>query len=191
MGLGNPGQDYATTRHNAGFILADALTDSWGFPSFKRPWRWRARVSKGVIDDQRIVVAKPQTYMNRSGGALGPLLKDSEFDPTSHLLIVVDDVALPLGSFRLRPSGSAGGHNGLKSIAGRLRSEAYARLRIGVGPRPDDEEGSDFLLSDFEDTERETLDELLPVIIEAVECWIREGIETAMNRFNRRGIQRE
>ena len=191
MGLGNPGRDYATTRHNAGFILADALTDSWGFPSFRRPWRWRARVSKGVIDDQQIVVAKPQTYMNRSGGALGPLLKDSEFDPTSHLLIVVDDVALPLGSFRLRPSGSAGGHNGLKSIAGRLRSEAYARLRIGVGPRPDDEEGSDFVLSDFEDTERETLDELLPVMIEAVECWIREGIETAMNRFNRRGIQRE
>ncbi len=191
MGLGNPGRDYATTRHNAGFILADALTDSWGFPAFRRPWRWRARVSKGVIDDQRIVVAKPQTYMNRSGGALGPLLKDSEFDPTSHLLIVVDDVALPLGSFRLRPSGSAGGHNGLKSIAGRLRSEAYARLRIGVGPRPDDEEGSDFVLSDFEDTERETLDELLPVMIEAVECWIREGIETAMNRFNRRGIQRE
>jgi len=191
VGLGNPGRDYATTRHNAGFILADALTDSWGFPSFKRPWRWRARVSKGVIDDQRIVVAKPQTYMNRSGGALGPLLKDSKFDPTSHLLILVDDVALPLGSFRLRPSGSAGGHNGLKSIAGRLRSEAYARLRIGVGPRPDDEEGSDFVLSDFEDAERETLNELLPVMIEAVECWIREGIETAMNRFNRRGIQRE
>ena len=191
MGLGNPGRDYATTRHNAGFILADALTDSWGFPAFRRPWRWRALVSKGVIDDQRVVVAKPQTYMNRSGGALGPLLKDSEFDPTSHLLIVVDDVALPLGSFRLRPNGSAGGHNGLKSIAGRLRSEAYARLRIGIGPRPEDEEGSDFVLSDFEDTERETLDELLPVMIEAVECWIREGIETAMNRFNRRGIQRE
>ncbi len=191
MGLGNPGPDYVATRHNAGFMLADALTDSWGFPAFRRPWRWRARVSKGVIDDQQVVVAKPQTYMNRSGGALGPLLKDSEFDPTSHLLIVVDDVALPLGSFRLRAHGSAGGHNGLKSIAGRLRSEEYARLRIGVGPRPDDEEGSDFVLSDFDDTERETLDELLPIMIEAVECWIREGIETAMNRFNRRGIQRE
>ncbi len=191
MGLGNPGPDYVATRHNAGFMLADALTDSWGFPAFRRPWRWRARVSKGVIDDQQVVVAKPQTYMNRSGGALGPLLKDSEFDPTSHLLIVVDDVALPLGSFRLRAHGSAGGHNGLKSIAGRLRSEEYARLRIGVGPRPDDEEGSDFVLSDFDDTERETLDELLPIMIEAVECWIREGIETAMNRFNRRGTQRE
>ncbi len=191
MGLGNPGPDYVATRHNAGFMLADALTDSWGFPAFRRPWRWRARVSKGVIDDQRVVVAKPQTYMNRSGGALGPLLKDSEFDPTSHLLIVVDDVALPLGSFRLRAHGSAGGHNGLKSIAGRLRSEEYARLRIGVGPRPDDEEGSDFVLSAFDDTERETLDELLPIMIGAVECWIREGIETAMNRFNRRGTQRE
>ncbi len=191
MGLGNPGPDYATTRHNAGFMLADALTDSWGFPSFRRPWRWRARVSKGVIDDQQIVVAKPQTYMNRSGGALGPLLKDPAFDPTTDLLIVVDDVALPHGSFRLRARGSAGGHNGLKSIAGRLQSEEYARLRIGVGPRPDDEEGTDFVLSEFEPSERAAMDELLPVMIEAVECWIREGIETAMNRFNRRGTQRE
>ena len=191
MGLGNPGRDYATTRHNAGFRLADALTDSWGFPSFRRPWRWRARVSKGLIDDQQIVVAKPQTYMNRSGGALGPLLKDPAFDPTTDLLIVVDDVALPHGSFRLRARGSAGGHNGLKSIAGRLQSEEYARLRIGVGPRPDDEEGTDFVLSEFEPSERAAMDELLPVMIEAVECWIREGIETAMNRFNRRGTQRE
>ncbi len=191
MGLGNPGREYAITRHNAGFLLADAIAESWGFRPFKRPWRWRARVARGVVGDHQIVVVKPQTYMNRSGAALGPLLKDPAFDPHTDLLVVVDEIALPLGTFRIRPRGSSGGHNGLKSIAGRLQSEDYARLRIGIGPRPEDEEGVDFLLSDFEDAERRTVDELLPVMTEAVECWIREGVETAMNRYNRRGTQPE
>jgi PTH1 family peptidyl-tRNA hydrolase len=92
-----------------------------------------------------------------------------------------------LGTFRIRPRGSSGGHNGLRSIAGRLQSEDYARLRIGIGPRPEDEEGVDFLLSAFEDDERRTVDDLMSAMTEAVECWIREGVETAMNRYNRRG----
>ena len=181
MGLGNPGPEYATTRHNAGFMLADAIAEAWAFPRFRRPWRWRARV----------VIVKPQTYMNRSGAALGPLLKNPDFDPATDLLVLVDEVALPLGTFRLRARGSAGGHNGLKSIAGRLASEDYCRLRIGIGPRPEEEGGSDFVLSDFDDTELSTLDGLLPVMAEAVNCWIHEGIETTMNRFNRRGTQSE
>ncbi len=129
--------------------------------------------------------------MNRSGTALGPLLNDAAFDPSTDLLVLVDEVALPVGSFRLRARGSAGGHNGLKSIAGRLQSEDYARLRIGVGPRPEDEDQSDFVLSDFEETERKVIDDLLPMMSEAVECWVRDGIETAMNRFNRKGTPSE
>jgi PTH1 family peptidyl-tRNA hydrolase len=187
VGLGNPGPEYAATRHNAGFMLADALAASWAFPPFKRPWRWRARVSRGVVGNHQITVVKPQTYMNRSGAALGPLLKDPGFDAATDLLVVVDEIALPLGTYRIRPRGSSGGHNGLKSIAGRLQSEDYARLRIGIGPRPEDEEGVDFLLSDFADDERRTVDELIPVMTEAVECWIRDGVEAAMNRYNRRG----
>ena len=191
MGLGNPGPQYATTRHNAGFLLADAVAEAWGFPRFKRPWRWRARVTRGPVDEETIVVVKPQTYMNRSGAALGPLLKDPDFDPASHLLVLVDEVALPLGTFRLRPRGSSGGHNGLKSIAGRLMSEDYARLRIGIGPRPDEEDQSDYVLGAFEPDQHDAIEELLPSMTEAVECWVREGIETAMNRFNRRGTQSE
>lgn len=146
---------------------------------------------RNVVGDRKVVIVKPQTYMNRSGAALGPLLKSPDFDPATDLLVLVDEVALPLGTFRLRARGSAGGHNGLKSIAGRLASEDYCRLRIGIGPRPEEEDGTDFVLSDFDDPELSILDGLLPVMTEAVNCWIREGIETAMNRFNRRGTQSE
>ena len=118
-----------------------------------------------------------------------PLLKDPAFDPSTDLLVLVDEVALPLGTFRIRPRGSAGGHNGLRSIAGRLMSEDYARLRIGIGPRPDDIDQTDFVLGRFESAEHDTLMEMLPTVAQAVECWVREDLETAMNRYNRRGAQ--
>ena len=172
-------------------MLADFIAEAWAFPKFKRPWRWRARVTKGVLGTEQVVVVKPQTYMNRSGSALEPLLRDSAFDPTRDLLAVVDEVALPLGTFRLRRGGSSGGHNGLKSIAGRLGSEDYCRLRIGVGPRPETEDATDYVLGEFEPPERETISALLPTLASAVECWIHEGIDAAMNRFNRRGNQSE
>ena len=189
MGLGNPGPGYAVTRHNAGFMAADVLARAWSLPAFKRPLLWRARVSRGAVGTDQVVVVKPQTYMNRSGRALGPLLKDPAFDPSTDLLVLVDEVALPLGTFRIRPRGSAGGHNGLRSIAGRLMSEDYARLRIGIGPRPDDIDQTDFVLGRFESAEHDTLMELLPTVTQAVECWVREDLETAMNRYNRRGAQ--
>jgi peptidyl-tRNA hydrolase, PTH1 family len=187
--LGNPGRDYETTRHNAGFILADALASRWQFPPFRRPWRWRARVSTGSLGDQQVILVKPQTYMNRSGAALGPLLDQDGFEPSRDLLILVDEIALALGTFRIRRGGSDNGHNGLKSVAGRLASEEYPRLRIGVGPRPPDERQADYLLSPFTDEQMAVVESLLPSMMEAVECWAREGIETAMNRFNRRGTQ--
>lgn len=189
MGLGNPGPGYEYTRHNAGFALADALAAQWALPPFKRPWRWRARVTQGSVAGDEVVIVKPQTYMNRSGGALDHLLADARFEPARDLLVLVDEVALPLGSMRIRPRGSAGGHNGLKSIAGRLGSEEYARLRIGIGPKPPDEDQADFVLSSFEPDELDHLRALMPTLIDAVECWMREGVETAMNRFNRRGSQ--
>ena len=172
-------------------MLADAVAKAWALPEFKRPWLWRARVTRGVVGGEQVVVIKPQTYMNRSGTALGPLFKDPKFDPTRDLLILVDEVALPLGSFRIRPRGSAGGHNGLRSIAGRLMSEDYARLRIGIGPRPDDEDSTDFVLGEFDPVESETMTALLPRLTEAIECWVHNGVETAMNRFNRRGAKSE
>ncbi len=131
---------------------------------------------------------QPQTYMNRSGTALGPLFNEPGFEVSTDMLVLVDDYALEIGTFRLRSRGSAGGHNGLLSIEDALGSQEYSRLRIGIGPVPDDSvDPADFVLSPFEQDEVETLAAVLPTLTEAVECWIGEGIETAMNQFNRKG----
>ena len=128
--------------------------------------------------------------MNLSGKALGPLRSLSDFDMSHDMLVVVDDYALPIGTFRIRARGSAGGHNGLRSIEEALNTQEYARLRIGVGPLPDDGcDPADFVLEGMTIEERETLAHLLPTIAEAVECWIHDGIEPAMNRFNRKDVQ--
>jgi PTH1 family peptidyl-tRNA hydrolase len=124
--------------------------------------------------------------MNRSGAAIAPLRDLPDFDPSKHLLVLVDDVALPVGRFRLRGAGSAGGHNGLKSVEGVLQRQDYARLRIGVGPAaPGLDDLADFVLDQFTPEERDTITDLLDPMSEAVECWLESGIEQAMNRFNR------
>jgi PTH1 family peptidyl-tRNA hydrolase len=123
--------------------------------------------------------------MNRSGAALASLRSLPGFDPSQHLLILVDEVALPIGRFRLRGAGSAGGHNGLKSIEGALQRQDYARLRIGVGPAPVGDDLSDFVLGPFTVDENKILQDLLDTMSEAVECWLADGVEVAMNRFNR------
>ena len=184
MGLGNPGPEYEDTRHNAGFRLADRLVARWKLPPFRRADR--ARQTQGSWQSHPVTLLKPQTYMNRSGAALAPLRSLPSFEPSQHLLILVDEVALPIGRFRLRGAGSAGGHNGLKSVEGALQRQDYARLRIGVGPPPPGEEGlSDFVLGRFSGEEREIIEGLLDQMCEAVECWLTDGVEVTMNRFNR------
>ncbi len=183
MGLGNPGPEYEDTRHNAGFRLADRLVARWKLPPFRRADR--ARQTQGSWQSHPVTVLKPQTYMNRSGAALAPFRSLPGFDPSQHLLILVDEVALPIGRFRLRGAGSAGGHNGLKSVEGALQRQDYARLRIGVGPQPAGDDLSDFVLGPFTAEEREILEGLLEPMSEAVESWLENGIEVAMNRFNR------
>jgi PTH1 family peptidyl-tRNA hydrolase len=183
VGLGNPGPEYDETRHNAGFLLADRLVARWRIGPFRRADR--AREARGIWDGRPVRVLKPQTYMNRSGAALAPFRALPEFDPSRDLLILVDDVALPLGRFRLRGAGSAGGHNGLKSVEGVLQRQDYARLRIGVGPAPPGlEDLAEFVLAPFAEQERRELAALLDPMAEAVECWLAEGIERAMSRFN-------
>jgi len=185
VGLGNPGPEYLETRHNAGFRLADHLVARWRLGPLRRGDR--ARTAEGSWQGHALRVLEPQTYMNRSGAALAPLLALPDFDPSRDLLILVDDVALPLGRFRLRGAGSAGGHNGLKSVEGVLRRQDYARLRIGVGPVPPGLDWlTDFVLDSFSPEDREILDSLLDPMAEAVETWLDQGIEQAMARHNRR-----
>ena len=173
VGLGNPGPEYAATRHNAGFWLADALVARWGFPPFRRGER--ARITEGEVGGVPVRVLKPTTYMNSSGAALASLRADPAFNPVSDLLIVVDDFQIPTGTFRLRTEGSSGGHNGLKSIEASLQSQAYARLRIGVGPLPEGvSDWSEYVLGPFDPEQREQLDQLMPQLVDAVEKWVRE-----------------
>jgi len=144
-------------------------------------------VAEGSRNGVPVRILKPQTYMNRSGAVLAPLRAIETFDAASDLLVLVDDVDFDVGRFKLRGAGSAGGHNGLKSVEGTLRRQDYARLRIGVGPRPmqQEEDLADFVLDRFTPEERATLEALLDPMAEAVEYWLEEGIERAMNRFNR------
>lgn len=147
----------------------------WRLPPFRRGER--ARVTDGVVHDQPVRILKPTTYMNRSGAALASLRADPAFDATRDLLVLVDEFALPAGTFRLRSSGSAGGHNGLKSIEGALMSQDYARLRIGVGPLPDGTgDWSEYVLAPFDPDQLERLEALRPQLEEAVERWVREGL---------------
>jgi len=153
-------------------LLADALAAHWSLPPFRRAER--ARATDGEVAGVPVRVLKPTTYMNRSGAALASLRADPTFTPARDLLILVDDFQIPLGTFRLRPDGSAGGHNGLKSIEGALQAQQYARLRIGVGPLPEGiGDWADYVLNPFEPEELEQVQSQMPQMIESVEKWLK------------------
>ena len=183
LGLGNPGPEYDATRHNVGWWVLDRLAYDWGLDVFRRDGR--TLVTEGRVGDTEVRLVKPTTYMNRSGLAMGPLAAIEGFDPTVDLLVVVDDAALEVGRVRFRPDGSAGGHNGLKSVSGALQSNAFARLRIGVGTKPEGVDLSDWVLAPMPEEDEDVVVGLLPELTQAVEAWIGEGIEAAMSRFNR------
>jgi peptidyl-tRNA hydrolase, PTH1 family len=151
--------------------LADAVAARWNLPPFRRAER--ARATEGVVAGIPVRVLKPTTYMNRSGAALASLRADPAFQPARDLLILVDDFQIPVGTFRLRTDGSAGGHNGLKSIEGALQSQQYARLRIGVGPLPEGiSDWADYVLAPFEAEQVEQIESLIPKMIDDVEKWV-------------------
>lgn len=179
VGLGNPGPDYLFTRHNVGFLVLDAWMDEE-----ERPFQdERSRFSQFVQLPTGERLVKPMTYMNESGKAVAAWLDWLKLT-VSDLLVVVDDTALPLGQIRLRSDGSAGGHNGLKSIESRLGTDRYARLRCGVGAVPEGWALERWVLSRFRPEEEEALGRMIRTARMAIECCQREGIAVAMNRFN-------
>jgi peptidyl-tRNA hydrolase, PTH1 family len=180
VGLGNPGDRYAKTRHNIGWMVLDRLADVAGW-SGKGRTRDAAAVASGRVNGLDLTLAKPLTFMNDSGTAVRKLLA-REHVPLNDMLIVVDDFALPFGKLRFREGGGPGGHNGLRSIIDELASEKFSRLRVGIG-----EPGAgaiDHVLSTFGPDERQRLDELLDAAAQAVEDWARNGTNKAANRFN-------
>ena len=180
LGLGNPGAEYRKTRHNLGFLVVEELARRWEARLDRLECNARLGVAGGVL------LAQPQTYMNRSGHAARCLVERHGFSPPQ-LLVVIDDVALPLGKLRLRANGSPGGHRGLESILENLQSDEVARLRLGVrvgeGPAGG-EELVDYVLSPFRAEERETVEEMVRRGADACECWRSDGVERAMSRFN-------
>lgn len=188
VGLGNPGREYAATRHNVGWWLIDHLADVWHFDAWKKDGE--SHVASGTVDGVKVRLVKPQTFMNLSGQALKNYVRRPFWSPAKDLLVVVDEVQLPVGRIRIRPRGSAGGHNGLKSVEQVLGTREYGRLRIGVGPS-EERKGvypnlADFVLAPFARDEREDILALMPSLTTAVETWLKEGPEKAMNLHNRR-----
>jgi PTH1 family peptidyl-tRNA hydrolase len=193
MGLGNPGRQYEATRHNVGWWLLDHLADVWRFDAWKR--NGEALVTTATVHGVRVRLMKPVTYMNLSGQVLRPYLRRPFWTPAKDLLVVVDEVQLPVGRYRLRARGSAGGHNGLRSVEAAIGNQEYPRLRIGVGPseerRDTYDDLADFVLAPFARSERDQIVALIPELEAAVEMWMREGIERVMNAHNRRGKETE
>jgi PTH1 family peptidyl-tRNA hydrolase len=183
VGLGNPGREYEMTRHNIGFLVLDELAARNGL-SFRRSWRFPARIAKGVIGAESVWLVKPQTYMNRSGAAVGPILRKGK-STSANLLVVFDDTALEWGRLRVRARGSAGGHNGVQSIVDVLGDGAFGRFRVGIGTKPDMVSLSDHVLGPFTAEEQRELADRVGLAADAVEMACTDGVERAMNHFNR------
>ncbi len=180
--LGNPGEEYENTRHNAGFLVADALGERKNIPI--RRLKFRALTALTELGGRKALLMKPVTYMNLSGEAVREAALFYKLPP-ERVLVISDDVALPVGKLRLRRSGSAGGHNGLKSIIAQLGSDAFPRLRIGVGEKPHpDYDMADWVLSKFSSEDQKRMEEAAVRAADAVECCLRDGIEKAMGLYN-------
>ena len=179
-GLGNPGPEYAQTRHNAGFMVVERLAHRLGLSGAKS--KFHAGVLEGRMAGDKVVLMQPVTYMNRSGLAVGEASQFYKLDPAD-VLVIVDDAALPCGRIRLRASGSPGGHNGLSDIARVLATNDYPRLRVGIDP-PGRAPQKDYVLGKFSKEQADAIDPALDRACDAIACWIEEGIEKAMSLYN-------
>ena len=182
VGLGNPGDKSENTRHNVGFLVADQLGERADLPIQRL--RFKALTNTAVLGGQGALVMKPVTYMNLSGEAVGEAARFYKLDP-AHVLVVSDDVDLPLGKLRIRTGGSAGGHNGLKSIIRHLGTDQFPRLKVGVGGKPHpDYDMADWVLGRLQGEDKKVMDQAVKRAADAVECFLRDGPQKAMNQFN-------
>lgn len=182
VGLGNPGRKYEGTPHNAGFEAVDRIAADAG-AVWRRSWRFPLESAQFRVDQQEVLLVKPHTFMNRSGEAVAPLMRKKGVG-LADLLVLVDDIDLPLGRLRVRPGGSAGTHNGLKSMIERLGGAAFPRLRIGVGPVPAGRDLVAFVLERYAPDVRDQVGPMLERASDAALAWVRDGVEKTMNRFN-------
>ena len=182
VGLGNPGERYARTRHNVGFRSVETLAERHSL-TFRQQWA-NSQLAEGIIHGQRVVLVKPQTYMNLSGQAVSALRNWYKIDPAHELLVIYDDLDLPFARIRIRERGSAGTHNGMRSIVAQLGTTEFPRLRVGIGQPPGKMDAADYVLSRFTPEEEAVLPDVLARVADAVDVILREGLITAMNRYN-------
>lgn len=182
VGLGNPEDSYKNTRHNVGFDAINALADKYNIDVSTR--KHRAYCGKGIINGQKVLLVKPQTFMNLSGESVRSAVDFYKADPESEVIIIYDDVSLAVGQLRIRKKGSAGGHNGIKSIIGHLNTQDFPRIRIGVGEKPKEMDLADYVLGHFSKAEREEIDEAVGKLAQAIEMIVADDIQGAMNTCN-------
>lgn len=186
VGLGNPERRYENTRHNIGFDVIDAIAEKYSIAVRERGFR--ALFGKGAVEGQRVILLKPQTYMNLSGESVREITDYFKIDPEEELIVISDDVSLEVGGIRIRKKGSAGGHNGLKNIIEHLGTEKFQRIRMGVGEKPKEWDLADYVLGRFSREDREKIDESIAEAVKALETMLTEGPDAAMNKYNRKKV---
>ncbi|NLM41883.1 MAG: aminoacyl-tRNA hydrolase [Firmicutes bacterium] len=185
VGLGNPGLRYAHTRHNMGFWVVDLLSQRWGIPLTKH--KFGSKIGEGRFFTQQVMLVKPQTFMNRSGEAVGDLVRFYQLD-LADLLVIYDDLDLAPGMLRVRAGGSSGGHRGVANIIDHLQASSFPRVRIGIGAPPEHLETADYVLQVIDAADTKILQEACQRAADAVEVWLKEDVFAAMNLYNRRQI---
>lgn len=183
-GLGNPDRQYQNTRHNIGFDVIDVIADKYGIAMGEK--KHKAVIGKGYIAGQKVILVKPQTYMNLSGESIRSVIDFYKVDEKSELIVISDDVSLDVGRIRIRKKGSAGGHNGLKNIIQHLGHDEFIRVRMGVGEKPQGYDLADYVLGHFSKAERKVMAEGYEKAVSAIELILDDGIEAAMNMYNRK-----
>ena len=182
VGLGNPGKKYENTRHNAGFIAIDALAEKYGISISEK--KHKALCGSGVIEGNKVVLVKPQTFMNLSGESVRSIMDFYKIDPEEDMLVIYDDISLAPGNIRIRKKGSAGGHNGIKSIIAHAGTQNFMRVKVGVGEKPSGWDLADYVLGHFSEEDNIKLKETMPDIIQATALIVQGDVDKAMNDFN-------
>jgi PTH1 family peptidyl-tRNA hydrolase len=182
VGLGNPGKKYENTRHNAGFIMIDALADKYGISVKEK--KHKALCGTGVIEGMKVLLVKPETYMNLSGESVGEIMNFYKLDPEEEMLVIYDDISLAPGNIRIRKKGSAGGHNGIKSLIAHLGTQNFMRIKVGVGEKPKDWDLADYVLGHFSEEDKKELKDVTGSVIQAAVLMMQGDADKAMNDFN-------
>ena len=187
VGLGNPTKEYEGTRHNVGFDVIDTIADKYNIAVTER--KSRAFCGKGMVAGQKVLLVKPQTYMNLSGESVRGLVDYYKIDEETELIIIFDDVSLDVGQLRIRKKGSAGGHNGIKSIMQHLGTTNFHRIKVGVGEKPKEYDLADYVLGHFSKAEKELMDDGYKRAVTAIELMVQGDVESAMNEFNKKAVK--